>query len=156
MTWTAETPLKDLAIPFMDAVLTERFLLPPDSFRRFQMHVPETVAEVAEASGMTTEDVLKVLKECVELNQLIWLTGPIDTYLGQSDIWIIDMRPLVDFDAEPLHPNARIFHHGHQAHQLELMRTFAKVIVLSSTPAHTWSAAMSLRQMGIKAFLLSP
>ena len=153
VSWTAQTHLKDIPLPFMDIVLTERFLLPPDSFKRFQMPVPETVAEVAEASGIGIQEVLKILQECMELNQTIWLQGPIETYLSEPNIWIIDMRALVDFDAEPLHPRARIFQHGNQAHQLEMMRTFDKVIVLSGTPAHAWSAAMSLRQMNIKAYL---
>lgn len=149
----ADTALTEIPLPFMDVVLTERFLLPPDSFKRFQMPLPKTVFDVSEVSGLPVGRVVEILNECVDLNQKIWLQIPLDEAAAQDRTWIVDMRPMVDYDVDPLHPAARIFHHGNQAHQLELMRTLDKVIVLSATDAHAWSATMALRQMGVNAFL---
>lgn len=151
---SADTRLDQIPLPFMDVVLGERFLLPLDSLRRFQMPIPQTIADIVELSGLPVNNVTAILHECLELNQDIWLDGKIEDFVGGDQTWIVDMRPMVGFDVDPLHPDARIFHHGNQAQQLELMRTMKKVIVLSTPASHAWSAAMSLRQMKVPAFIM--
>lgn len=155
MNLKATTRLDQIPLPFMDVVLGERFLLPVESLQRFQMPIPQTIADIVESSGLPLENVLNIFHECLTLNQDIWLDAKIDDFVGEEQTWIIDMRPMIGFDVDPLHPDARIFHHGNQGQQLELMRTMKKVIVLSTPASHAWSAAMSLRQMKVPAFLLS-
>lgn len=151
----AHTALKDIPLPFMEIVLSERFLLPPESLQRFQMSPPETIQDVSDLSGLSIANIAKILRECMEINETIWLNGTIDDFVDLDRTWVVDMRPMVGYDVDPLHPAARIFHHGNQAQQLELMRTLERVIILSATEAHAWSAAMALRLMGIHSFLLT-
>ena len=148
------TILASLPLKFLDVVLAERFLLPTDSLMRFGIPIPETVHDVVEATGMPYSKVRDILIECIELDRLVWLPTRLDHLtLGDGD-WLVDMRVNVDFDAAPLHPEARIFHHGDKRAQLEIMRSLNRVIIMSDKMSHAWSAALSLRLMGVKAFLL--
>ena len=147
--------LDAIGLPFMDLILAERFLLPPESLKRFGMAVPETVAELCDATGMDLAHVNKILQDCVTHNQDLWLGGcDLDSIAAKDDAWIVDMRPGVSHDEEPLHPAARIFHLGNQAAQLGIMRTLNQVIVLSHSEGHAWSAAMGLRSMGVRSFVV--
>ena len=154
ITCSAHTALNDIPLPFMDVVLAERFLLPAESLKRFHMPVPQSIQEVADLSGLPVEHIIKVFEECLSIDKLIWLSGTADDFAGKEGTWIVDMRPMVGYDVDPLHPSARIFHHGNQAQQLELMRRLDRIIVLSAPSSHAWSAAMALRLMSIKSFLL--
>ena len=148
------TKLSELGLPFLEIVLAEKFLLPPESLKRFGMPVPLTISELAEASGMPLDEVIKIVLECLDLNEKIWLGGVLADYFARPNMWVVDMRPYVTFECEPLHADARIFHLGNPAAQLEIMRTLEGVVVLSKSIAHAWSAAMSLRCMGITAYVV--
>lgn len=148
------TPLIQLGLPHLDVVLAERFLLPPDSLRRFNMPIPQTIEDLCEASGMPLDEVSSILSECLALDKQVWLSGDIEEFTDRDGTWLVDMRPNVDYDMDPIHPKARIFHHGNQVAQLQLMRELKCVIVLSGSEAHAWSAAMALRSMNVPAFVL--
>lgn len=148
--------LNDLGLPFIDVVLSERFLLPAQSLTRFGVAPPQTISELCEVSGMPFQEVSQILNDCLAFNMEIWLEGSLDDYLHQESVWVCDMRPQVDYSSEPLHPAARMFHLGNPTAQLALMRNLSKVIVLRETPAYAWSAAMALRGMGVASFVLKP
>jgi hypothetical protein len=152
--WSESTSLSQLNLPFFEVVLAERFLLPSESLRRFNLPVPTTLGELCEASGMPMTHVVKVIKECIAIDQDVWSDAALEDFLDVENRWIVDMRPGLDLDAEALHPRARIFHHGNPAAQLDIMRSMDQILVLSKPLEHAWSAAMSLRQMGVRAVVL--
>ena len=150
------TRLASLGLPHMDLILAERFLLPPESLRRFNMAVPETVSDLMDSTGMNLKEIERILVECHNLNADIALSGmDLDQLAQDSETWIMDMRPGVTIDDDPLHPAARLFHLGNQAGQLAVMRTLSRIVVLSHSSGHAWSAAMGLRSMGVRAFVIS-
>jgi hypothetical protein len=149
-----DSRLADLQLPFIDALLTEKFLLPTESLIRFNIKPPETLQDISDLSGIAVDQVLSTIRKCVEIDQLIWIDGILDEYAGLDNVWIMDMRPGIAPEDEPLHKNARIFHHGNQSVQVELMRTLSKVIVLNSSKEKAWSSTMALRELGINSFVI--
>jgi hypothetical protein len=149
-----DTRLCDTGLRFTDVVLTERFLLPPESLRRIGERVPETLGEIAEMSGIPLAEVLAVIEECFELSADLYLPpGDLAEYTGVEGTVLVDMRPDVTIESEPLHPDARMFHLQSPATMLPYLRSCQKVIVLSAPDSHAWSAAMALRKMKIPAVL---
>lgn len=151
---TADTKLEEISLPYWDVVLAERFLLPPDSLKRFQIKSPETLGELEDATGIPLNEITSILEECLTLDSVLWLAGEIEDYTNKEDTWIVDMRRMVTHETEPLHDAARLFHLGSPAAQLAYMRTLQRVIVLDEKPSKAWSSAMSLRSMGVPAFVL--
>ena len=152
--WKPETRLDSLGLPFIDVVLTERFLLPPTLLKRAGEETPETLGDVERLTGMPFVEVLAVLNECIQISQDLWLAvDNLDQAANEEGTIILDMRPDVSFETEPLHPSARIFHMHNPSALLPHLRSCAKVLVLSHSESHAWSAAMSLRKMSISAFL---
>ncbi len=151
------TKLSSTGLEFVDVVLTERFLLPPVALRKMGESVPETLADVAVMSGMDLDNVIEVVRECLALSQdLYFEMGDLQTLVEQDGAMILDMRPEVTFETEPLHPAAKIFHMQNPAQMLPFLRSLNQVIVLSEPASHAWSAALALRKMQIKAFLWKP
>jgi hypothetical protein len=151
----SETKLEHLGLPFIDVLLTERFLLPPDLLRRAGEEVPTTVGDLERLSGMPIQDIFAIIDECKELSLDLWLsTADLETIDNKEGTVILDMRPHVTFETDPLHPSARLFHLQNPGTLLPFLKTCTQVIVLSSTAEHAWSAAISLRKMGINALLI--
>jgi hypothetical protein len=71
----------------------------------------------------------------------------------KEGVILLDMRPGVTIESEPLHPDARLFHAHNPQTFLPFLRTVNQVFVISHSDAHAWSAAMSLKKMGIAAFI---
>lgn len=151
--WKPETRLDATGIPFVDVLLTERFLLPPDALRRIGEKVPETLSEVVDLSGITFDDVTDVIDECLELGEDIYIAFDLAHAVNHETTILLDMRPNVSYETDPLHSSAKIFHLQNPQSFLPFLRSIEQVIVLSETDAHAWSAAMSLRKMGIKAWV---
>jgi len=148
------TPLADLGLPHVDVVLTERFLLPPEALKKIGEPVPTNLGELSEMSGMPLGDVWAIITECLELDQdLRQPISDLSAEIKKEGIILLDMRPGVTIDSEPLHPDARLFHAQNPQTFLPFLRTLNRVFVISHNDAHAWSAAMSLKKMGIPAFL---
>lgn len=151
-----KTPLTDLGLPHVDVVLTERFLLPPEALKKIGEPVPTNLGELSEMSGMPLGDVWTIIAECLELDQDLRQPFTITDLLAETKkegVILLDMRPGVTIDSEPLHPHARLFHAQNPQTFLPFLRTLNRVFVISHSDAHAWSAAMSLKKMGIPAFL---
>lgn len=152
--WTPETRLDETGIPYMDVVLTERFLLPPAALLKIGESVPVTIAELVALSGMPLPEVLSILSECAEVGQDIWLEiNDLAEAAGQEGTIILDMRPDIEIDTEPLHESARLFHAQSPQTLLPYLRSLKRVLVLSHSDEHAWSATMSLRKMSIAAWM---
>jgi hypothetical protein len=146
--------LSDLGLPYLDVVLTERFLLPPEALKKIGEPVPTNLGELAEMSGMPLADVWVIINECLELDKN--LHRPISDLSAETrkeGVILLDMRPGVTIESEPLHPDARLFHAHNPQTFLPFLRTVNQVFVISHSDAHAWSAAMSLKKMGIAAFI---
>ncbi len=149
-----DTNLSETGLEFVDVVLTERFLLPPAALRKMGEPVPETLAEIAAMSGLDLAQVVAVVEECLELSQDLYFEAEQLEIAAQLEgTVIVDMRPDISIETEPLHPSARLFHAQSPAHILPFLRSMNRVIVLSDPQSHAWSAALALRKMSIKAFL---
>jgi hypothetical protein len=148
------TKLTDLSLPYIDVILHERFLLPPKEMKRLGLDIPQTIGDLVDQAGTNLESVKNILQECMTLSKGIILDIPLAKVSDvQETEWILDVRPNVDFDSEPLHPNGRIFHLGNRMAQIEIMKTLHRVIVISDEPGHAWSAAMALRKEGVSAYV---
>ena len=145
-----KTLLQDLGLPFVDVVLTERFLLPPEALKKIGESVPSTLEDVSKLSGMSLQEVWTIVRECIDLDKNLH-RAQVDLTLEtkKQGVLLIDMRPGVDIDTEPLHPAARLFHCQNPQSFLPFLRTLEKVYVISFSDAHAWSAAVSLKKMGI-------
>lgn len=149
-----KTPLTDLGLPHVDVVLTERFLLPPEALKKIGEPVPTNLEELSEMSGMPLKDVWAIICECLELDQdLRQPMTDLSAETKKESTILLDMRPGVTIETEPLHPDARLFHAQNPQTFLPFLRTLKRVLVISHSDAHAWSAAMSLKKMGIPAFL---
>jgi hypothetical protein len=147
-----KTPLKDLGLPFIDVILTERFLLPPEALRKIGEPVPSTFGELVAMSGMPAKVVWTIICECRDLDRdLRDLVNDLDIETKKEGVILLDMRPGVTLDSEPLHPNARLFHAQNPQTLLPFLRTLKTVYVISHSDDHAWSAAVSLKKMGIAA-----
>jgi hypothetical protein len=152
--WTPQTRLDSLGLPYLDVVLTERFLLPPDLLKRAGEEVPETIGDLERLTGMLWIDVCQVLNECLEVGENIWLeVEELNLIASETGTMILDMRPDVSYETEPLHPSAKVFHMHNPSALIPLLRTLSRVLVISDSESHAWSAAMSLRKMNIPAYL---
>ena len=152
-----QTKLSETGLEFIDVVLTERFLLPPDALRKIGEPVPETLGEVAAMSGLKVPEVIAVVEESLELSRDLYIDiEDLQLAATEPNTVIVDMRPNVSFETEPLHPDAKMFHMQKPAQMLPFLRSMSRVIVLSEPQSHAWSAALSLRKMNIKAILCGP
>jgi len=149
-----QTRLDQLGLAYIDVVLTERFLLPPAALQKIGESVPETIGEVADLSGMHPSEVMATLQECLDLS--LDLEIEIESLSKESSTEgtvVLDMRPDIEIDSEPLHESARLFHAQNPQQLLPFLRTQSRIFVLSHSAEHAWSAALSLRKHGIKAWL---
>jgi hypothetical protein len=154
--FSQNTKLSEVGLEFTDVVLTERFLLPPDSLLKIGEKVPETFDEIAAMSGISVQDVIEVVKECLELSKNIYLAdSELNLLIENGSAVIVDMRPDVDFETEPLHPSAKLFHLQSPQTMLPFLRSQDCVVVMSEPASHAWSAALALRKMKIPAVLLT-
>ena len=152
--WTHDTRLDAIGIPYIDVVLTERFLLPPEALVKIGEKVPTTIGEIAELSGMPLQEISAVLEECLHIGKDIWLNvSSLSEVAGDEGTIIVDMRPNITFDTNPLHEDAKLFHAQSPQTFLAFLRTMNCVLVLSHSDAHAWSATMSLRKMSISAWM---
>ena len=150
----ADTMLRATGLEFVEVVLTERFLLPPAALRRIGEPVPETLGEIATMSGMDLAAVVAVVEECLALCRNLYLVAEnFEEIIRDEGTVLVDMRPDVSIETEPLHPAAKLFHLQNPSQMLPFLRSMSRVIVLSDPLAHAWSAALALRKMNIKAFL---
>lgn len=151
---TATTRLDAIGLPYIDVILTERFLLPPAALLKIGEKVPTTIGEVVELSGMPLQHVCDVVEECLTVGNNIFLeiTSLASAALEDGTI-VIDMSPCIDLATPPLHDAARMFHAQNPQQLLPFLRTMNRVLVISKSEDHAWSAAMSLRKMNIKAWL---
>jgi hypothetical protein len=146
--------LDTLGFEFLDVILKERFLLPPAELKKIGENVPATLGEVSRLSGMPYEEIYNVLDECLDLGRDIWTDiKDLGEAAGVEGTIIVDMRPDVSFESEPLHESARLFHMQNPSTLLPFLRTCRRVLVISNSEDHAWSAAMALRKMSINAFL---
>jgi hypothetical protein len=151
--FTSATRLDATGLPYIETVLTERFLLPPGALLKIGKKIPETLGEVAELSGMPLQHVCDVVLECLDTGKNVFLDGlNLSAAAREEGTIIIDMRPCADISTEPLHASARIFHAQNPQQMIPFLRTMHRVLVISDSDAHAWSAAMSLRKMSIKAW----
>ena len=152
--FTADTKLTETGLVHIDVVLTERFLLPPASLVKIGEKVPTTLGDVSELSGQTLEDICDVIGECIEIGRDIWLqVNDLGAAAAEEGSILVDIRPGVTFETEPLHPSARLFHTENPQVILPFLRALKRVLVISHSDDHAWSAAMSLRKMGIHAWI---
>jgi len=152
---SSSTELGQIPIPFWETLLAEKFLLPADALKRLGIAVPKTLQDISILTGRSLDSVVETIQRCLMIDQLIWLEGQLTDHLGGEDCWLVDMTPYgIDDDREPLHEQAKAFHRGHPAAQLEAMRCLERVIILHQSPAQAWSAALALREMNIAAFIL--
>jgi hypothetical protein len=151
---TATTRLDTTGLPYIDVVLTERFLLPPAALLKIGEKIPTTIGEVVELSGMPLQHVCDVIEECLAVGNNIFLdiTSLSAAALEDGTI-VVDMSPCIDATTPPLHNAARMFHAQNPQQLLPFLRTMNRVLVISTAEDHAWSAAMSLRKMNIKAWL---
>lgn len=153
-TWGPETRLDSLGLPFLDVVLTERFLLPPSQLTQMGEEVPNTLGDVARISGMPHDEICCIINECIEIGRDIWIeVQDLAIEASTEGTIVVDMRPNVSFETEPLHESARLFHMQSPATLLPFLRTCKRVLVISHSDGHAWSAAMALRKMSVRAFL---
>ncbi len=151
---TSTTRLDATGLPYIDIVLTERFLLPPDALLKIGEKIPNTIGDVVELSGMPLQHVCDVIQECLTIGSHMFLdVANLTTAAQEEGTIVIDMSPCLDSDTLPLHDAARLFHAQNPQQLLPFLRTMDRVLVISNTEAHAWSAAMSLRKMDIKAWL---
>lgn len=149
-----QTPLAALGLPYIDVVLTERFLLPPEALRKIGEPVPETLEQLVSASGMPIEEIWAIICECKELDQNLRVeVQDLSEELRKDGVLLLDMRPGVTIESEPMHPSARLFHTQNPQNFLPYLRTLDRVFVLSHSGSHAWSAAVSLKKLGIKAVI---
>lgn len=149
--------LEDLGLPFMDVILTERFLLPPEALSKIGEPIPKTLQDVSTLTGMPLEEVWSVLCDCLELDKnLDRVHVDLTVEAAKEGVLLVDMRPGVDLETEPLHPDARLFHNQNPQTFLPFLRTLDKVYVISGSDAHAWSAAVSLKKMGVTACIPLP
>ncbi len=152
--FSADTRLDATGLVYIDVILTERFLLPPESLLKIGEKVPTTIGEVSELTGRSHEDICEVIEECLEIGRDIWLdVTDLTAAAGEDGTVLVDMRPGVTIETEPLHESARLFHAQNPRVILPFLRSLKRVLVISHSDDHAWSAAMSLRKMGVKAFL---
>lgn len=152
--WSPDTRLDSLGLPFLDVVLGERFLLPTKMLEQIGEKTPETIGDIERLAGMPVEEICEVLRECIELNRDIWIDAhDLEQEAQVEGTVILDMRPDVSYESDPLHPSARLFHLHNPTSFLPFLRTCQRVIVVSHGDDHAWSAAMSLRKMAVPAFL---
>lgn len=151
---TSTTRLDATGLPYIDIVLTERFLLPPAALLKIGEKVPTTIGEVIELSGMPFQHVCDVIEECIAIGDNIFLdiTSLAAAALEEGTI-VVDMSPYMDHLTLPMHDSARMFHAQNPQQWLPFLRTMDRVLVISKSEGHAWSAAMSLRKMNIKAWL---
>ncbi len=151
---TSTTQLDATGLPFIEIVLTERFLLPPDALLKIGEKIPTTIGEIVELSGMPLQYVCDVIQECLTIGNNIFVEIPSLTTAAQMEgTIVVDMSQCLDIHTQPLHDSARMFHAQNPQQLLPFLRTMDRVLVISHTEAHAWSAAMSLRKMDIKAWL---
>lgn len=149
-----ETLLVDIGLPHLDVVLTERFLLPPEALKKIGEPLPTTLGELSSMSGMPIGEVWAILAECLELDKSLHLEiSDLSDEIRKEGVILLDMRPGVTIESEPLHPDARLFHAQNPQTFLPFLRSLRQVIIISHSEAHAWSAAMSLKKMGIPAFI---
>jgi len=149
-----QTRLDQIGLTHIDVVLTERFLLPPAALRKIGESVPETIAEIAALSGMDPSEVMSTLQECLDLSRDLEIEiDSLSTEAAAEGTVVLDMRPDIEIDSEPLHESARLFHAQNPQQLLPFLRTQSRIFVLSHSAEHAWSAALSLRKHGIKAWL---
>ena len=151
---TSSTRLDQTGLPFLDIVLTERFLLPPAALLKIGEKIPTTIGEVVELSGMPLQHVCDVIEECLAVGNNIFLNiTNLDAAALEDGTIVVDMSPCIDHSTPPLHDAARMFHAQNPQQLLPFLRTMNRVLVISKSEDHAWSAAMSLRKMNIKAWL---
>jgi len=150
----AELMLKDLGLPFIDVILTERFLLPPTALKKIGEPVPETLGQLATMSGMPPADVMAIIDECLELDRDLRVkVKDLESECLKEGVILLDMRPGIEIDTEPLHADAKLFHAQNIQSFLPYLKTLQKVLVISHSDEHAWSAAVSLKKMGIAAVI---
>jgi hypothetical protein len=148
------TKLADLGLPHMNVVLTERYLLPPEALRKIGAPMPEDLGDIATLSGMPFEDVVAIIEECLTLDKDLRIAiNSLDEETKKPGVILLDMRPGVDLMTEPLHPNARLFHCQNMQNFLPFLKTLDRVLIMSESDEHAWSAAASLKKLGIRAAL---
>jgi hypothetical protein len=148
------TKLSDLGLPHIDVVLTERFLLPPEALKKIGSPIPEDLGDIVKMSGMPFAEVVTVIEECLSLDKDLRLQiKSLEEEVKKPGVILLDMRPGVDLLTEPLHPDARLFHTQNIQSFLPYLRSLERVLIISESDEHAWSAAASLKKLGIRAVL---
>ncbi len=151
------TKLSDLGLPHVDVVLTERFLLPPQALKKMGSPVPENLGDIVQMSGMSFADVSVIIEECLALDKDLRIQiQSLDEEAEKPGVILLDVRPGVDLFTEPLHPQARLFHAQNIQNFLPFLKSLERVLVISESDEHAWSAAASLKKLGIRAVLPMP
>lgn len=146
------TKLSDLGLPHIDVVLTERFLLPPKALKKIGATIPEDLGDISKMSGMPFVEVVKIVEECLALDKDLRLhIQSLDEEVKKPGVILLDMRPGVDLLTEPLHPEARLFHTQNIQSFLPYLKSLDCVLIISESDEHAWSAAASLKKLGIRA-----
>jgi rhodanese-related sulfurtransferase len=148
------TKLSDLGLPHIDVILTERFLLPPEALKKIGSPVPEDLGDLVQMSGMPFLDVLVIIEECLALDKDLRIQiRSLDEEAKKPGVILLDVRPGVDLFSDPLHPDARLFHTQNIQSFLPFLKSLERVVVISESDGHAWSAAASLKKLGIRAVL---
>ena len=149
-----QTLLSDIDIPHWDVVLDEIFAVPPPEFFPEEAR-PLTVADLAKTSGLSEFEVIAKLQAVVRMSEEIEITGDeLAVVLAdggkKAAALFVDVREEWEYKICSL-PESLLLCRLNFPELLPRLKAAPLVVVICHHGVRSYSAALYLRQQGVKA-----